>query len=246
MSTQPLVLVADDEPRITKLVSIALSEEGFRVVTANGGEEALAKAEEVRPDIVLLDLVMPVMDGYETLARIKAEPSLGHLPVIMISAVDELDSVVRCIEGGATDYLPKPFEAAILRARLTSSLTAKRLRDLELEYLEQVGHVIDAAGALEEDRFDASSLATVGAREDALGRLARTFVRMAGEVRAREDRLRRQVEELRIEIDEARQARQVAEITDTDYFRTLRSRAAELRRIAAAAERPAPTEGGDR
>src|ERR671911_599480 len=65
MSTQPLVLVADDEPRITKLVSIALSEEGFRVVTANGGEEALAKAEEVRPDIVLLDIVMPDLDGIE-------------------------------------------------------------------------------------------------------------------------------------------------------------------------------------
>ncbi len=71
MSTQPLVLVADDEPRITKLVSIALSEEGFRVVAANGGEDALAKAEEVRPDIVLLDIVMPDLDGIEVMRQLR-------------------------------------------------------------------------------------------------------------------------------------------------------------------------------
>jgi nitrate/nitrite-specific signal transduction histidine kinase len=85
--------------------------------------------------------------------------------------------------------------------------------------------VIDAAGALEEDRFLASSLDGVAARPDALGRLARTFVRMASEVQAREARLRRQVEELRIEIDEARQTRKVAEITGTDYFKGARGRA---------------------
>ena len=71
MSTQPLVLVADDEPRITKLVSIALSEEGVRVVTAWGGEEALAKAEEVRPDSILLDIVMPDLDGIEVMRQLR-------------------------------------------------------------------------------------------------------------------------------------------------------------------------------
>ena len=76
MSTQPLVLVADDEPRITKLVSIALGEEGFRVVTANGGEDALQKAEEVRPDIVLLDIVMPDLDGIEVMAPDFVRPVL--------------------------------------------------------------------------------------------------------------------------------------------------------------------------
>jgi DNA-binding response OmpR family regulator len=184
---------------------------------------------------------MPEMDGYEVLRRRQADPRLTSIPFIVISALDEMDSVVRCIELGATDYLPKPFEASILRARLASSLTAKHLRDLELEYLEQVGHVIDAAGALESDRFEPASLSAVEAREDALGQLARTFVRMAGEVRAREERLRRQVEELRIEIDESRQARKVAEITDTDYFRDLRSRAAELRRtVGGEADRRGP------
>jgi DNA-binding response OmpR family regulator len=181
--------------------------------------------------LLLLDLVMPGMDGYDTLAAIKADEGLRHLPVIVISGVDELDSVVRCIEMGATDYLPKPFNAALLEARVNASLAGKRLRDLELEYLEQVGHVIDAATALEEERFDPADLETVATRDDALGVLARSFARMAGEVRAREERLRREVAELRIEIDEAKQAQRVAQITGTDYFRDLRGRAAELRRL---------------
>jgi DNA-binding response OmpR family regulator len=82
-------------------------------------------------DLVLLDLLMPVLDGYATLDAIKSDPALNHLPVIMISAVHELESVVRCIDLGATDYLPKPFSAAVLRARLRSSLATKRLRDTE-------------------------------------------------------------------------------------------------------------------
>src|SRR5919199_1271113 len=83
MSTQPLVLVADDEPRITKLVAIALSEEGFRVVTANGGEQALQKAEEVRPDIVLLDIVMPDLDGIEVMRQLRER---RPVPVILLTA----------------------------------------------------------------------------------------------------------------------------------------------------------------
>ena len=83
MGTQPLVLVADDEPRITKLVSIALSEEGFRVVTASGGEEALAKAEEIRPDIVLLDIVMPDLDGIEVMRQLRER---RPVPVILLTA----------------------------------------------------------------------------------------------------------------------------------------------------------------
>jgi two-component system cell cycle response regulator len=151
----------------------------------------------------------------------------------MISGIDDLASVVRCIEMGATDYLQKPFDRAILQARLKSSLAGKRLRDLELEYLEQVGHVISAAAAVEANAFDPADLARVAARDDALGQLARTFQRMALEVRAREERLRQEVRELRIEIDERRQTEKVAEITGTDYFKNLRDRAKELRRIVA-------------
>lgn len=225
------VLVVDDERMNRLLLRRALQADGHAVLEAANGREALEKLRAERPDLVLLDLVMPELDGYATLREIKADPNLAHVPVIIISGVDEIDSIVRCIQMGATDYLPKPFEPAILHARLESSLAAKRLRDLEREYLEQVSLVTGAAAALEDGSFDASSLGSVAARTDALGILARRFATMAEMVRAREDRLRAEVRELRIEIDEARQAKRVAEITDTDFFRDLRARASELRGV---------------
>ena len=106
MSTQPLILVADDEPRITKLVSIALSEEGFRVVTASGGEEALAKAEEVRPDIVLLDIVMPDLDGIEVMRQLRER---RPVPVILLTAKGSTADKAKGLDLGADDYVAKPF-----------------------------------------------------------------------------------------------------------------------------------------
>jgi two-component system cell cycle response regulator len=226
------VLVVEDALVNRMLIERLLREQGHVASGVGDGLEALdALGTDGEPpfDVVLLDLVMPGLDGYGTLARMKGDPRLAHLPVIVISAVEELDSVVRCIELGALDYLPKPVDPSILHARLNAALAAKRLRDLEREYLEEVGRVIDAAAAVEADVFERASLDTVAARDDALGQLARTFQRMAGEVRAREERLREEVRELRIEIDVARQERHVAEITDTDYFRSLRARASTLR-----------------
>jgi CheY-like chemotaxis protein len=228
------VLVVDDAAINRKLLERALRNEGYEPMLAENGSEALALLRSDvghNVDLVLLDILMPILDGYETLAEIKADPALRHLPVIMITAVEETESAVRCIELGATDYLPKPFNAAILRARLGASLAAKRLRDLELEYLEQVGKVTDAAAAVEQGSFAFDELDQVAARDDALGSLARMFQRMAQEVKAREERLQRQVRELQIEIDEARQAAKVAEITETEYFQQLRGQAAELRRL---------------
>ncbi len=227
------VLVVDDGEMNRRVLRAALEREGHRTEQATNGREALERLADGSFDVILLDLIMPEMDGFETLGAIKADETLRHLPVIVISGIDELDAVVRCIEMGATDYLPKPFNASLLRARVNASLAGKRLRDLELEYLEQVEHVIEAAGALEGGRYDPASLEAVAAREDALGLLARTFARMASEVRAREERLRAEVAELRIEIDEARQARRVEEITSSDYFRDLRDRASDLRRMVA-------------
>jgi two-component system, cell cycle response regulator len=224
-------LVVDDNAVNRLLLRRGLAEQGLDVIEAEDGLLALELLEREAVDVVLLDLLMPRVDGYETLERIKSQEALRHVPVIVITAVDDLASVVRCIELGATDYLPKPFDPALLRARVNASLAAKRLRDLELEYLEQVGHLTRAATAVEAGDFDLTSLSPVAARDDALGRLARVFGRMADEVRAREERLRAEVRELRIEIDDARQERKVAEITQTDYFRELRSRAGDLRRI---------------
>ena len=225
------VLVADDERMNRLLLRRALEAEGREVREAADGVAALEVLRSEAIDVVLLDIVMPVMDGYSALAAIKSDPALAHLPVIIISGVDEIESIVRCIEMGATDYLPKPFRAPILHARLEASLAAKRLRDLELEYLEQVSIVTNAAQALEAGAFDGATIAPVAQRNDALGVLARRFATMAEMVRAREERLRAEVRELRIEIDQAKQQKRLAEITETDFFRDLRARADDLRKV---------------
>jgi DNA-binding response OmpR family regulator len=147
----------------------------------------------------------------------------------MISALDEIDSVVRCVEMGAEDYLPKPFNPVLLKARIGACLEKKRLRDQEVEYLRHVAQVTTAASAVEAGAFQPETLAEVAGRSDGLGQLARVFQRMGREVQAREQRLRQQVQALRIEIDQAKRARQVAEITDTDYFQQLQERARKLR-----------------
>ena len=135
------ILIVDDNDLNRMVLARALAEQGHTTATAENGQQALQMLREGSFDVVLLDVLMPGMDGYATLAQIKQDSALRHLPVIMISAVDEMDSVIRCIEMGAADYLPKPFNAALLRARLNASLAEKRLRDLEREYLEQVGYV---------------------------------------------------------------------------------------------------------
>jgi CheY-like chemotaxis protein len=149
MASLGRILVVDDNRLNQMVLTRSLNQEGYGVATAADGREALDLLRQPPSfDVVLLDILMPELDGYEALRQIKGDEGLKHIPVIMITAVDELDSVVRCIELGATDYLPKPFNTAILRARIGASLTAKRLRDLELEYLEQVGYITAAAAAV--------------------------------------------------------------------------------------------------
>jgi class 3 adenylate cyclase len=128
------VLVVDDTPFNRQLLTRLLSRIGHESLEAGDGREALAILRDPATppvDVILLDIVMPEMDGYETLAALKADPALRDLPVIVISGVDELDSVVRCIALGAADYLPKTVDPAILRARIAASLGQKRLRDQE-------------------------------------------------------------------------------------------------------------------
>jgi two-component system KDP operon response regulator KdpE len=119
MSTRPLVLVADDEPRITKLVSLALGEEGFRVITASGGEEALRKAEEYRPDVVLLDIVMPDLDGIEVMRQLRTS---RPVPVILLTAKGSTADKAKGLDLGADDYVAKPFHPDELAARVRAVL----------------------------------------------------------------------------------------------------------------------------
>ena len=141
------VLVVDDSGVNRRMLVAALSELGHEVHAAENGRRALELLPDGGFDVVLLDLLMPVLDGYTTLAAIKADPALDHLPVIMVSAVPDLESVVRCIELGATDYLPKPFSAAMLRARMRSSLTLKRLRDRERAEIAALRNEVDRVRA---------------------------------------------------------------------------------------------------
>jgi CheY-like chemotaxis protein len=223
------VLVVDDDAVNRLLLSRALERDGHQVRAVANGLEALQALRDGLFDCVLLDVLMPEMDGYQVLGHIRSDPRLRRTPVIMISALEDTESVVRCIEMGADDYLPKPFDPVLLRARINAGLARKRLDDLEQEYLEQVGHVVAAAAAVESGTFESGRLDGVARRGDALGQLARVFQRMATEVQARERRLTQEVHKLRIEIDEVRAARQVAEITETEYFQDLQRKASQLR-----------------
>ena len=123
------ILVVDDNASNRDLLSRRLAREGYRVTAAESGEAALTLTVAEGFDLVLLDLMMPGLSGFEVLCRLKADVRTSHLPVVMISALDELDSAVRCIAAGAEDYLPKPFNPVVLRARIGASLEKKRLLD---------------------------------------------------------------------------------------------------------------------
>jgi two-component system, cell cycle response regulator len=223
------LLVVDDNSMNRIMLSRYITKIGYQATLAENGRQALDKLQAEPFDLVLLDVEMPEMDGYQVLEHVKGDPRLRDIPVIMISAVEELESVVKCIELGAQDYLPKPFNPVLLRARLTACLERKRLRDQEIDYLQQVGHVTAAATAVRAGTFQPESLDTVAKRPDELGQLALVFQEMAHQVYAREQQLQRQVQQLRVEIDQTRKAREVADITESDYFQQLLSKAEELR-----------------
>lgn len=126
-----LLLVVDDDAINRDVLSRRLKLQGHDVRNASSGSEALQMMRESEFDLVLLDIMMPDMDGYEVLGHIKEDGRLHHIPVIMISALNELQSVVRCIEAGAEDYLAKPFNPTLLKARIGACLEKKRGRDRE-------------------------------------------------------------------------------------------------------------------
>src|SRR5213080_2460557 len=223
------LLVVDDNSMNRIMLSRYITKLGYQATLAENGRQALDKLQGEPFDLVLLDVQMPEMDGYQVLEQLKADPRLRDLPVIMISAVDELESVVTCIELGAQDYLSKPFNPVLLRARLTACLERKRLRDQEVDYLRQVGQVTAAAAAIKNNTFQTESLDEVASRPDELGQLALVFQEMARQVYAREQQLQRQMLQLRIEIDQQRRASEVPDITESDYFQQLLGKADELR-----------------
>lgn len=132
------VLVVDDNEANRDLLRRRLKRQGYQVTVAEDGFRALELIREQPFDLVLLDIMMPRLNGYQVLEQLKADPELRDIPVLVISALDDLESVVKCIELGAEDYLPKPFNPILLKARIGACLEKKRLRDQEKAYLEQL------------------------------------------------------------------------------------------------------------
>jgi phosphoserine phosphatase RsbU/P len=148
-STAALLVVDDNEDNRYTLTR-RLNREGYQnLTTANNGREALERLTSQPFDLVLLDVMMPDMNGYQVLEHVKANASLRDVPIIMISALDEIDSVIRCIELGAEDYLNKPFNPVLLRARVGALLEKKRLRDEVKRNLVRLEEEMDAARALQ-------------------------------------------------------------------------------------------------
>jgi class 3 adenylate cyclase len=133
-----VILVVDDNESNREMLARRLGREGYEVRRAAGGAEALAALAAAPVDLVLLDVMMPGLNGYEVLQRLKADPALHDIPVLMISSLDEVESVARCIELGAEDHLPKPFNPVVLRARVSASLEKKRLRDQEVRHTAEL------------------------------------------------------------------------------------------------------------
>jgi adenylate cyclase len=131
-----VILIVDDNAANRELLGRRLEREGHQVQLVAGGREALELLRARRVDLVLLDVMMPDLDGYAVLQQLKRDEELREIPVLMISAVDEIESVVRCIELGAEDYLPKPFDPVLLRARIGACLEKKRLRDRDAAHLQ--------------------------------------------------------------------------------------------------------------
>ena len=130
----PLVLVVDDDRSLRTLLRFAMEEEGYQVAEANNGENCLAEFTRLQPDIVLLDAVMPLMDGFNCCSQLRSLPAAEHTPVLMITVLDDQDSVDRAFAVGATDFVTKPIHWAVLRQRVSRLLQASR----SLKQVQQV------------------------------------------------------------------------------------------------------------
>ena len=201
------LLVADDHRMNRILLARYLGKLGYQVTLVENGRQALERLQSEPCDLVLLDMEMPDMDGSQVLQQLKADPRLRDLPVIMLSAAEALEGVVRCLELGAQDYLPRPVHPVLLRTRLGACLERKWLRDQKIDYLQQVERVTAAATAIKANSFEPESLDGVAARPDELGQLALVFQEMARQVSAREQHRQQQVQQLRIEIAQEARSR---------------------------------------
>ncbi|MFD5393211.1 PleD family two-component system response regulator [Streptomyces sp. NPDC127097] len=169
------VLVVDDDRTNRMMLTYRLEMAGLETATSENGLEALQMLRESDFDVVLLDILMPGMDGYATLEVMKHDQQLSRTPVIMMSAVGDLDSVVRCLEMGAEDYLPKPLDHLLLTSRVDNILLKIRLEQVE----EGLGRITDAVQAMAGGALPAGALDQLAGQTGSVGRLARQLQQLA-------------------------------------------------------------------
>ncbi|MDT0456876.1 response regulator [Streptomyces sp. DSM 41527] len=169
------ILVVDDDRTNRMMLTYRLEMAGLETATSENGIEALRMLRESDFDVVLLDILMPGMDGYATLDLMKHDQQLSRTPVIMMSAVGELDSVIRCLEMGAEDYLPKPLDHLLLTSRVDNILLKIQLEQVEKALAELTGAVEAMAGGA----LPAGALDRVAGQTGPVGRLARQLRELA-------------------------------------------------------------------
>ncbi len=151
MDKIPRILIVDDEPFNVDYLEQELEDLNYQTITAANGKDALEKIGAEKPDLVLLDIMMPIMDGFTVLEKVKADSEIRNIPIIVISANNDLPNMVKGIELGAEDYLPKPFEPTLLKARIQSCLEKKRLRDLQDLYLKSLEKELNIARDIQKE-----------------------------------------------------------------------------------------------
>ena len=231
------ILAVDDDALNLDLLAQRLARQGHMVSTAVDGEQALQRLKEQPFDLVLLDVMMPKLDGYGTLAGLKADEKLRAIPVIMISALDELSSVVRCIEAGAEDYLPKPFNPTLLRARIGACLEKKALHDQELElYNNLVQSQRELESELSAAHRGMAELDPDVRSDPKVAPLMRAFERMTSAMSRRQSDLRATIQDLEIQINRKSLSSQVKTIVTDPTFSAFTERAKAMRARRQAAE----------
>jgi len=171
--TPPQILIVDDNPENLDILQARLASHGYEILTARDGEEALATAREKRPDLILLDIMMPKLDGIEVCRRLKADPALPFTPIIMVTARADSQDIVRGLEAGSDEYLTKPVDQAALVARIKSMLRIKALHDRVQEQSAQLE--AQAAELSEWNRTLEQRVQQQVAQLERLGRLKRFF-----------------------------------------------------------------------
>ena len=200
MATRPKVLIVDDVEENRKLLEALLAPYGFELVQANGGEAALASCRDGPPDLVLLDLVMPDLDGFSVLDELKSDPKTRDVPVIIISSLDDIGTVVRCIDHGADDHLPKPIEPSLLRIRVSACLERKKLREQELSLSHGMSKLEATAMKIEAGAYTTGDLDELALEDSPCGHLARVLDKLARTVSEREAESHQTLQRLRYDL----------------------------------------------